>query len=186
MKKLRQAAVAALAFLVQIFLAERASAGDPRATDAADLFVDLCVGNVLGLPSTLDRSGLGFNKMDETFASNLTGREPGTPVYAFSFKASGAMLLISQGPRGLCVERVGDANEADTQDAFRHAIQAAADRAGAKLEPGSTEVRDIQGAKVTYKSWTLRSDKAALILALTTSPRLVGMAQHVMTASPTR
>jgi len=170
---------ATVAFALSTLIAPRAMGADLRAEDAVDLFIDACVTDVLGLRPRVNDPSRITSQVTRDFGFQVEGRLRSRPVYEFNFKGSRARVFTSQ-DRGLCAAWVSHAEEADIQAAFERAVQRAAAEGRATLEPAPADLRTEAGG--TLHAWVLRSQKAKLVLSITTSLPAFQV-QHVMTAS---
>lgn len=158
---------------------------DARASDATDVFFDLCVGTFVpsARKAEVNADLFQVSNLDPELAARLSKG----PVRSIEAKASHAMMLISYEPQGLCMVRLASADEVSVARIFAiHVDQLALElKLPAEMQPLQT--REIEGMKVTSHSWRLKSEGKSMWLVVTTSPEDKGyVSQHVMTISYVR
>jgi hypothetical protein len=89
--------------------------------------------------------------------------------------------MLDYDTRGTCGVRLKEAEEGAVRDAFEAVMIGVARGAGAELVSEPAQVRQVNGIRTTYKTYSFPLDGRTALLALTTAERPVGAQQHFMT-----
>lgn len=165
-------------------VAAHSETADPRARDAVDFFFEACVGDYI----TSLRKPLRMDRFDvQALDPDLSARLSKGPVRSAHAIASGAMMLISLEPEGLCMVRLAQADEPSVVAAFESSISELTAQLAVYSEPLPGAVNEVSGMKVTSRGWRIEAEGHVYRLTVTTSPQDQGyVSQHVLTIAMTR
>ena len=161
----------------------QAQGPDPRAADGVQFFAAFCVASAGTRDRALTVLGNG-NELarrlpDEVVQQAQGGSEGGVGWMVRS--PNNAELMLDYTASGICGLRIREADETSVRDAFEAVMKGVAKGAGAELASEVPEVRQVDGARTTYKAYSFPIGARTAHLALTTADRPVGAQQHFMT-----
>lgn len=161
----------------------QAQTPDPRAADALQFFAAFCVSTEGTRDRALavigDGNALAKRLPDDVVRQAQGGREGGVGWAVRS--PNNAELMLDYEARGICGLRIREADEKSVRDGFEAAAAALAEGAGAELISEPAKVKEVQGARTTYRAYSFALVGRTAHLALTTADRPVGEQQHFMT-----
>lgn len=183
--RIRPLLLAALACLAAA-PASASAADDPRARQATDIFANLCVATVAGVPTPIVDSAYRMTKLDPELSRQLGEGITRQPLTSIEGIASGVMMLMHYEPTGICVVQVAAADETAIQQAFLAVVEQTAASLGASAQAEPIRRTPLAGLDSTYSSWRMTSPKGDILFAITTYPEPKFMIQHMMTISYVR
>lgn len=162
------------------------AADDLRARQATEIFANLCVATVAGVPAPIADGDYRLTRLDPETSRELGEGITSQPLTSIEGIASGVMMLMHYEPAGMCVVQVAAADEVAMTDAFLSVVERTAKALGEPSEAQPVRQRPLDGLNSTYSSWRMKSPKGDLMFAITTYPEPKFMIQHMMTISYVR
>jgi hypothetical protein len=180
--KIRRIKLAMIAFAFAA-PASQAQTSDPRAGDGVQFFAAFCVSTEGTRDRALSVLGNG-NAMARRLPDGVVrqaqgGREGGVGWIVRS--PNNAELMLDYEARGICGLRIREADEASVNEAFEGLVKGVAKAAGVELTTRPPEARVVDGARTTYKAYSVTMGARTAALILTSADRTVGGQQHFMT-----
>lgn len=158
---------------------------DPRAQDAADVFLDLCVNTLAGTVGELDPKRFEVTKLDDATVREIKPDLAGRSVWDVHGGASDVSMLVYYHPAGMCAVEIAEADELSVQRAFDQMTKSAGERLGAEAVAQPIRTRQINGKKASSYSWRF-DGPTPILLMVTTYPDPQFMIQHIATISRVR
>lgn len=158
---------------------------DPRANDAADLFVAMCLGH----PDGGAFARQTFEPHPE-MAKPMTGDEladvlggmfrPG-PGWVMPTPNGGQVILAYAPPQRTCAIIVRAADAEGMQSALTAGVRAFAATLGGTAEPGTDETLTVAGVKVARVGWLITANDRRFAVMGSLGERPSGGRQHLLT-----